>query len=164
MLSKTMEQNLNEHMNEEFYSFYIYLAMAAYLDAHYLKGMAHWMRLQASEEMNHAMKFFGYLQERSATVTLLAIKKPPKEWSSVLAAFQAAMTHEQSITAKIGSLVEKAQGEKDHATENFLQWFVKEQVEEESTLDPIVHRLQLSGENVAALYVLDRELGMRASS
>jgi ferritin len=164
MLSKKMEKALNTQMNEELYSFYIYLSMAAYLEANYLKGMAVWMQQQAREEMSHAMKFFSYIHDRNAEVTLHAIEQPPKRWESALAVFENAYAHEQHITERINSLVDLAAKENDHATANFLQWFVKEQVEEEASVDPIVHRLKLAGDNVAAVYVLDRELGMRAAS
>ena len=164
MLSKKMEKALNAHMNEELYSFYIYLSMSAYLDATYFKGMAAWMQQQAKEEMAHAMKFFHYIQERNSEVTLHAIAQPPKSWDSALAVFEDAYAHEQHITSRINALYELAVKESDHATAGFLQWFIKEQVEEEASVDPIVHRLKLAGDNVAAVYVLDRELGMRAAS
>jgi ferritin len=163
MISKTMQDSLNQQLNRELYSHYIYLAMSAHLESRYLKGMARWMRLQAEEELGHAMKFFDYLQERGATPNLTLIEQPPKEWASPLAVFEAALAHEQLITKSINTLVDVAAGEKDHATGNFLQWFVTEQVEEEANLDPIIYRLKLSGENVAALYALDRELEMRAA-
>jgi len=163
VLSKKMEKALNAHMNEELYSFYVYLAMSAYLDAAYFKGMAAWMQVQAKEEMAHAMKFYHYIQERNAEVTLLAVAQPPKAWATALAVFENAYAHEQHITGRINALYELAVKEGDHATANFLQWFIKEQVEEEASVDPIVHRLKLAGDNVAALYVLDRELGMRAA-
>ena len=164
MLSKKMEKALNAHMNEEMYSFYIYLSMSAYLDASYLKGMAAWMQQQAKEEMAHAMKFYHYIQERNADVTLLAIAQPAKSWEGALAVFENAYAHEQHITARINALYELAVKENDHATAGFLQWFIKEQVEEEASVDPIVHRLKLAGDNIGALYMIDRELGMRAAS
>ena len=163
MLSKKIEKALNAQMNEELYSFYIYLSMSAYLDATYLKGMASWMQLQAKEEMAHAMKFFSYIQERNSEVSLQAIGQPPKTWDGPLAVFENAYAHERHITARINALYELAVKESDHATAGFLQWFIKEQVEEEASVDPIVHRLQLAADNVAALYGLDRELGMRAA-
>jgi ferritin len=163
MLSKKMEKALNAHMNEELYSFYIYLSMSAYLDATYMKGMAAWMQAQAKEEMAHAMKFYGYIQERNADVTLLAIAQPPKAWDGPLTVFENAYAHEQHITARINALYEMATKENDHATAGFLQYFIKEQVEEEASVDPIVHRLRLAGDNIGALYMLDRELGMRAA-
>jgi len=163
MLSKKIEKALNAQINEELYSFYIYLAMSAYLDSAYLKGMATWMQLQAKEEMSHAMKIYNYLQERNAEVTLAAIAQPPKTWPSALAVFENAYEHEKHISSRVNALYEMAVKENDHATASFLQWFINEQVEEEASVDPIVHRLQLVGDNVAALYVMDRELGMRAA-
>ena len=163
MLSKKMEKALNAHLNEELYSFYIYLSMSAYLDANYLKGMASWMQQQAKEEMAHAMKFYSYIQERGNEVALLSIAQPPKSWDGPLAVFENAYAHEQHITARINALYDLAVKESDHATAGFLQWFIKEQVEEEASVDPIVHRLKLVGDNIAALYVLDRDLGMRAA-
>ena len=163
MLSKKMEKALNAHMNEELYSFYVYLSMSAYLEASYLKGMSAWMQVQAKEEMAHAMKFYSYIHDRNAEVELKAIAQPPKRWDNALAVFENAYAHEQHITGRINALYEAAVKESDHATAGFLQWFIKEQVEEEASVDPIVHRLKLAADNVAAIYVLDRELGMRAA-
>jgi len=163
MISKTMEQALNKQLKEEAYSFYLYLAMSAYLQQINLMGMAKWMRVQAQEEMTHAMKFFDHLHERAGEVKLLALEQPTAKWPSVLAAFQAAMEHERSITKKIHALVDKATAENDHATVNFLQWFVKEQVEEEATLDPIIKQLEMIGDHMGALYHLDHQLGKRGS-
>ncbi len=160
-MGKSMEQALNGQINHEIYSFYLYLAMAAYLEGLNFKGMAKWMRVQANEEMGHAMRIFDFLHERGASVTLLAIDQPQTKWGSIPAAFKAAAAHERSITKKIHALVDKAAAEKDHATTNFLQWFVKEQVEEEATLVPIVARLDAIGDHVGALYFLDHELGKR---
>jgi ferritin len=161
MLSKTMEKALNEQIREEYYSSYLYLAMSAKLESANMHGMAHWMRLQAQEEMVHALKIFDHVHERGGTVTLLAIDQPKGNWSTGLAAFEAAYKHEQHITKAINTLLDKAVAEKDHATANFLQWFVKEQVEEEANVEPIVRRLELVGDNLAALFVLDHELGAR---
>ncbi len=161
MIGKTMEQAFNKQLKDEAFSFYLYLAMAAYLEESNFRGMAKWMRVQAQEEMTHAMKFFDHLHERGGSVKLLALEQPTGTWPSVLAAFQAAMEHERSITGKIHALVEKAAAEKDHASANFLQWFVKEQVEEEATLDPIIRQLEAIGEHMGALYRLDHQLGKR---
>ncbi len=161
MIGKSMEQALNTQINHEIYSFYLYLAMSAHLEGLSFKGMARWMRAQAQEEMGHAMKFFDFLYERGGSVTLLAIDQPQASWASITAAFKAAAAHERSITKKVHALVDKAVAEKDHATANFLQWFVKEQVEEEATLAPIVARLEAIGDHVGALYFLDHELGKR---
>ena len=162
MISKTMEKALNEHMKEELFSFYLYLAMSAQLETLNLRGMARWMRKQAQEEMGHGMKFFDYLHERGGTVTLMKLDQPKGDWPDGLAAFAAAYKHEQHITAAINTLVDKAMAERDHATVNFLQWFVKEQVEEEAAVEPVVRRLELVGDNLGALFVLDHELGARA--
>ncbi len=161
MISKPMEQALNKQLKDEAYSFYLYLAMSAYLEQINFKGMAKWMRIQAQEEMTHAMTFFDHLHERGGTVKLLALEEPAATWPSVLAAFQAAMEHERSITKKIHALVDKAAAETDHATVNFLQWFVKEQVEEEASLDPIIRQLVAIGDHMGALYRLDHQLGKR---
>ena len=161
MIGKPMEQALNKHLKEEMYSFYLYLAMSAYLEGLNFKGMAAWMRVQAQEEYAHAMKFFDFLHARGGTVTLLALDQPQSEWASVLAAFKAAHGHERGITKKIHALVDKATTEKDHATANFLQWFVKEQVEEEATVETIVKRLGAVGDSPGALYYLDHDLGKR---
>jgi len=164
MLSKAMHKALNAHLKEEMYSFYLYLAMSAYLEQANFKGMAKWMRVQADEERGHAMRFFDYLNDRNAVVTLLAIEQPASEWPGVPAAFEAALAHERSITKKIGALMDKAVAEKDHGTANFLQWFVKEQVEEEATLEPIVKRIADIGGHVGGLYYLDHQLGKRGAS
>ena len=164
MIGKSMEQALNAQVNHELFSFYLYLAMAAHFESLNFKGMAKWMRVQAQEEMGHAMRFLDFLHERSGSVTLLAIPQPQASWSSIAAAFQAAAAHERSITEKIHALADKALAEKDHATANFLQWFIKEQVEEEATLAPIVARLEAIGDHVGALYYLDHELGKRGGA
>jgi ferritin len=164
MLSKAMHKALNVHLKEEMYSFYLYLAMSAYLEQCNFKGMAKWMRVQAEEEKGHAMRFFDYLNDRNAAVTLLAIEQPMSEWASVANAFEAALAHERSITKRIGALMDKAVAEKDHATANFLQWFVKEQVEEEASVEPIVKRLADIGDHLGGLYYLDHQLGKRGGS
>ena len=163
MISKAMEKALNEQINAELYSFYLYLAMSTHFQHSNFAGMARWMRTQGQEEMGHAMKFIDHLHERGGAVTLAAIEQPKGEWPSVLAAFEAAFGHEKSITKRINTLVDEAVAAKDHATANFLQWFVKEQVEEEASLDPIVTRLKAIGDSQGALYYLDHELGKRGA-
>ena len=163
MISTTTEKSINEQINAELFSFYLYLAMSTHFQHANFGGFAGWMRTQAQEEMSHAMKFIDYVHDRGGAVTLTAIEQPKGEWPSVLAAFEAALAHEKSITKRINTLMDKAIAAKDHATANFLQWFVKEQVEEEATLDPIVMRLQAIGESHGALYYLDHELGKRGA-
>ena len=161
MISTNMEKALNDQINAETYSAYLYLSMAAYFEDQGLPGFAAWMKAQAQEELFHAMKFFNYVNERGGRVRLEAIAEPPLEWSSVVDTFEATLDHEKHVTSLINTLVDKAIAEKDHATNNFLQWFVGEQVEEEDTASDILSKLKLMGEATGGLFMLDRELGQR---
>ena len=161
MLSKKMLDELNRQVNAELYSSYLYLSMAAYFESINLKGFANWMKIQAREEVTHAMKFFNYINERGGRVTPDTIKKPPAEWKSPLDVFEATYKHEVNVTKMINSLVTLAVKEKDHATYNMLQWFVAEQVEEEASADEIRQQLKLIGRNGRGIWMLDRELGQR---
>ena len=161
MMSPKMTDALNQQINEEYYSNYIYLAMAAYLEDQDLEGMAHWMRMQAQEEYLHAMKIFDYMIERGARIELKSVATPPKEWESPLASFEAALEHERVMTNNINTLADLAISEKDHATNNVLQWYVTEQVEEESNVDSIVKKLKMMGADGQALFLMDRELASR---
>lgn len=163
MLSNTMEKALNEQIREEYYSSYLYLAMSAYFESLDLRGMACWMRAQAQEEHGHAMKLFDFVFERGGTVVLAALDAPQATWASPAAAFAAALYHERHITGCIHKLVEAASSEHDHGTVNFLQWFVKEQVEEEAHVEPIARRLEKIGDNLMGLMFTDRELGSRGA-
>jgi len=136
--------------------------MAAYFEASALPGMAAWMRGQAKEELEHAMKFFSFINERGGRVALEPVQKPKAEWASPLDVFQHALEHEQQITKQINDLVELAAAENDHASSVFLQWFVTEQVEEEATLQAILGKLKLVGEAGPPLLVLDHQLGQRS--
>lgn len=162
MISKKMAEALNKQVNAEFYSLYLYLQMAAYFASKNFTGMESWMRLQAAEEYSHAMKFFDYLIEVGADVTLAAIEKPEANWETPLAVFEAAHKHELHVTKLINDLTDIAVSEKDHATNIFLQWFVTEQVEEVSTVEEIIQKFKLIGDNNAGLYMLDMELGKRS--
>jgi len=161
MISKKMTDALNEQVNAELYSAYLYLAMAAYFESENLAGFANWMRIQTQEEVAHAMKIYDFLNERGAAVLLKAIAKPPAKWASALAVFQATYKHEQKVTAMINELVNLAISAKDHATNSFLQWFVNEQVEEEKNAAGIVGKLKLIKNSPQALYMLDKELAQR---
>ncbi len=161
MMSKKMEKALNDQINAEAYSAYLYLAMAAYFEAENLPGMANWMRIQTQEETAHALKFFDFVNERRGRVVLKTIDQPEKEWKSPLAAFEAAFAHEQLVTGRINDLVNLAIQEKDHATSAFLQWFVNEQVEEETSVDRIIQMLKMSEKAPGAMFMIDRELGQR---
>ena len=163
MIGKEMEKALNEQINAEMYSAYLYLSMAAYFESENLPGSATWMRVQMQEETVHAMKLFGYVVERGGRVTLKAIEAPPTQWKSSLDAFQASYQHEQLVTGLIHKLVDLAIQEKDHATNAFLQWYVNEQVEEEASVDKIVQYLKMAEKSPGALLMMDRELGKRGS-
>jgi ferritin len=161
MIGKKMEKALNDQINAEYYSAYLYLAMVAYFESENLPGFANWMKTQVQEETAHAMKLFDFVCERGGRVTLKAIDQPGKTWKSPLAAFQAAYKHEQLITGRINKLVDLALAEKDHATNAFLQWFVNEQVEEETSVDSIVQNLKMAENAPGAQFMIDRELGQR---
>ncbi|HNS19277.1 MAG TPA: ferritin [Sedimentisphaerales bacterium] len=161
MLNEKMEKALNDQINEELYSSYLYLSMAAWFESENLPGCAAWMQAQAREENGHAMKFFKFINERRGRVTLQAIQKPPQEWKSALAAFEASLDHEQHITACIEKLMNLAVSQKDYASVGLLQWFVNEQVEEEANVDAIVQRLKMAEKAPGALLMLDHALGER---
>lgn len=161
MLGKKMQDAVNEQINAELYSAYLYLSMSAYFESVKMPGMAHWMRLQTGEEQTHAMKLFAHVVERGGRVTLKAIGTPQAEWASPLAAFEGAYAHEQKVTGLINDLVKLAREEKDTTTDAFLQWFVKEQVEEEESADEIVQKLKKIEDAPDGLRALDGELGQR---
>lgn len=163
MFNAKIQEAFNDQLNAELYSSYLYLSMSAYFDSMNLSGMASWMRIQAGEELSHAMKFFDFISERDGRVVLRQIDGPKTEWDSALNAFQEALAHEQKITASIDHLVDLALGEKDHASNTFLQWFVTEQVEEESNAKSIVDKLRMVGDNPVALYMVDGQLGERTA-
>ncbi len=163
MISNTMLQALNEQINEELFSAYLYMAMSAYFQDKNLSGFANWMEVQALEEFTHAKKFYDYIVERGGRVALDAIKKPQGEWKSPEDAIAAAYGHEQHISGCINRLMDLALSEKDHASVAMLQWFVTEQVEEEASADAILSKLKMvSGGN--GLFYIDRELGKRVFS
>ncbi len=161
MLKKKILKALNEQINAEMYSSYLYLSMESYFQSVSLGGFAAWMRAQVQEELMHAMKFYDFVNERGGRVTLNAINKPERDWESPLAAFRHILRHEQLVTSLINDLVDLAAREKDHATSIFLQWFVTEQVEEEATVGEIVNRLELIGDDSSGIFFLDAELGKR---
>ncbi len=142
-INEKVEKAINNQINNELYSEYLYLSMSAYFESINLDGFAHWMREQVKEESSHAMKLYKYLIERGGKVDLTEIKAPPKEWTSPLNAMEAAYEHETQITEMINKLVDIAVEEKDKATEVFLDWFVDEQVEEEASADKIVQQLKI---------------------
>ena len=161
MLSPKLEKALNDQINAEMFSAYLYLAMVAYFQEKNLSGFANWMTVQNQEETFHAMKFFRYVAERGGRVTLDAIEKPQFEWESPLAAMEAAQKHEAYITGRINHLMDLAIKEKDHATANFLNWFVGEQVEEEDSVNEVVQKLRMVGAGGGGLFMMDRDMATR---
>ncbi len=161
MLSEKMQKALNDHFTAELYSSYLYLSMAAYFGDKSLTGSASWMKIQALEEMVHAMKFYDYIEERGGRVVLQPIAQPPSEWASPEKVFEEVLDHERHVTSLVNDLVALAIEEKDFATHNFLQWFVGEQVEEEASADEVLQTLRLAGEGGNGLFMVDRELGQR---
>jgi ferritin len=162
MLSEKMEKALNDQMNAEFYSAYLYMAMSAYFQSLNLKGFSSWMSAQVQEEMIHMNKFQDFINERGGRVRFSAVDEPPFEWASPIAVFDATLEHEQKVTGLINALVELAAEEHDHASSIFLQWFVTEQVEEEDSVNDVIQRLRLMGDAPGGLFMLDAELGKRA--
>jgi len=161
MLTEKVKKALNDQVNAEMYSAYLYLAMSAYFDSIDLPGFAKWMKMQAQEEMIHTMKMYDYVIERGGRVLLGAIEAPPSEWDGPLDAFKATLEHEQKVTGLINNLVNIAISESDHATNIFLQWFVSEQVEEESNVTAVLQQLKMVGGQGQGLFMMDRELGSR---
>jgi len=161
MLTQTIADAMNAHINAEMYSAYLYLSMAAYLESENFPGMARWTKLQAQEEAGHAMKFFGHMTERGGRVLLQPIATPPASWESPAAVFEAIYTHECHVTGLIHSLYEKALAERDYASTVFLEEFIKEQVEEEATASAALNRLRMTEGSRQALLIMDRALGER---
>lgn len=161
MIPTATNDAFNQQINEEIYSAYLYLSMAAYFEAQNLEGFAHWMKKQAAEEMEHAMKFFAHISERGGRVKLDAINQPQVDWDSPQAAFTDAAMHEQHISSRIHSLLKKAMDEADYAALPMLHWFVAEQIEEEDSVQKIAERLALIGDKGNGIFMLDRELAGR---
>jgi len=161
MLTQEMEKALNEQVKWELYSAYLYLSMAAYFEDKGLTGFAHWMKAQTAEEFMHAMKFYNFIFERDGRVVLEEIPAPPTDWESPEAVFEYAYKHEQEVSARINKLMSLAKKMEDYATENFLQWFVEEQVEEEASFKAILSKLKLIKGDPQATFYLDNELAQR---
>jgi len=161
MISQSLTAALNDQLKQELYSSYLYLSMSAFCDDQSLTGFAHWLRLQADEEREHAMKFFDFIQDRDGKAVLQAIPQPPRDFGTPVQLFEQVLAHEQEVTTLIEQLYRKAIAEQDHATQVFLQWFVSEQVEEEKTATELLDTLKMAGDSKVALLMLDRELGAR---
>lgn len=164
MLSDTMQQALNQQINEEFCSAFIYLGMSAEADRIGLPGFSNWFKMQYQEELGHAERFFNYILERNGSVDLLPIGKPELTEETPLSLFEKSLKHERHITVCVSRLKDLARGESDHATDVFLEWFVREQVEEESNAQNVIDQLRLVGDNANGLFLIDRELATRTAT
>lgn len=161
MISNKMNDALNAQVNAEMFSSYLYLSMSAWCNERSLSGFGNWMRIQAQEELFHGMKIYDYILERGGQVKLATIDQPSSEWASPLAVIEEVAQHEAKVTGLINDLMEVAIQEKDHASNIFLQWFVEEQVEEESSVGEVLERLKMIGDASAGMFAMDMELGKR---
>lgn len=161
MLSQKIENALNEQINAEFWSAYLYLAMACNFEAEGLTGIANWFRVQFQEEQAHAQIFMNYVAARGGRVVLKPIAAVPEKWECPVCAFKDTLAHEQKVTAMINAIYALAEAEHDYATREKLNWFIAEQVEEEENAKELIDKLQLIGDNGYGLYVFDQELGAR---
>jgi ferritin len=162
MLTKKVEQAMNNQLAVELQSAYAYLAMSAYCESESLPGLGRWLRAQAREEVEHAMKFYGFISDRGGRIRLTSLAQPREKYSSVLDVFEQALEHERSVTRSIAGLYSLVVDEKDYASQAQLDWFATEQVEEEKTVGDVVDSLRRIGDRGEALFFLDRELGGRA--
>jgi ferritin len=162
MLSQKLQAALDDQINAELASAYLYLAMAAHFEAANLTGSGQWMRRQAKEEVEHAMKIFDFVNDRDGRVTLAAIAQPPSQFGSTAEVWEQVLKHEQHVTEKIHRLYALAQSEKDYAAETMLHWFISEQVEEEKSAKAILEQARMIGPSSSAIYFLDRHLGKEA--
>ncbi len=164
MIGQVMQDAINEQINNELYSSYVYLAMAAYCEQENFTGCAQWLRMQSQEENGHAMRLFDYVLARQGKVALTAIAAPQAEYKSLLDVFSTAYEQEKDVTRRIDGLYELAFNEKAFSALVELEWFITEQVEEEKTIREIVHKFELVKDDPASLLELDRELGGRSSA
>ncbi len=162
MISDSINNIINEQINKEFYSGYLYLSMSAHLRELGLFGFANWTKVQAKEEVEHGLKLFDYLIERNSFVTLKQIKTPEFEFNGILSIFNHIYEHEKSITASVMQIAKAAEEECDRTTLSFIDWFINEQIEEEQNVKDIIKRLELFGDNHASLFLMDKELGERS--
>jgi ferritin len=161
MIDEKMQKALNQQIKEEFYSSYLYISMSAHFQAEGLSGFSNWFRIQAQEELAHTVRVFDFIGDRGGRVEFHSVEAPPVDWESPIAAFEAVLQHEQEVTARINTLIELSFEVRDHATSSFLQWFVDEQVEEEGSVQDILAKLRLVGNDGQGLFMVDQELAKR---
>ncbi|UDQ99015.1 ferritin [Lentisphaerota bacterium WC36G] len=164
MLDKQLEQALNDQINFEFYSSYLYLNMSAQLAAMNLDGAAHWMRVQAQEEVTHAMKIYDFLIDRDAEVCLQNIETIGEKYNSLVEIYEVTVGHERKVTCRFNDLIDLALEKRDHVTNSLLQWFISEQIEEEANVRTILEKAKMLSSSPDSLYLLDKELGARVAS
>lgn len=164
MLSAAMQSALNDQIQAELSSAYLYLSMSAWCEVSNLRGFAAWMRRQSREEVSHAMKLFDYITDQNGRVKLKAVEQPPTEFNSAVEIWQKTLEHEKTVTAQIHKLCDLAATENDYPTQEMLQWFVKEQVEEEKTASTNLEQVKMIGAQGPALFFLDRHVGKEAEA
>lgn len=164
MIAKKIQDAINTQINLEQYSAQLYLAMSAHCEGKSFRGFAHWLRVQAEEETKHAMKLVTFLLDRGGRLELAAIAAPPAEFGTVTQTFEKILEHEKSVSGRIGNLFELSRAEKDWAAEIALQWYVTEQVEEESNIGQILDQLKAVGEQGGGIWYMDSKLGKRGSA
>ncbi len=163
MISEKMQEALNEQVNREFFSAYMYLAMSSYCNTLGLPGFAYWMRMQYEEENMHVTKMYDYIQDQGGEVHLKAIEEPERNYGTPLEIFEETLKHEQYVTSLINNLMDLAVEERDYATQTFLQWYVTEQVEEEANVNDILAPLRMVGDDKGGLMMIDQQLAGRAA-
>ena len=163
MISEKMQSALNDQVNKEFFSAYMYLAMSAYCNTLGLPGFANWMRMQYEEEIMHVTKMYDYIMDQGGVIELKAIEQPEQEYGTPLQIFEKTLEHEQLVTNLIHQLMDLAVTERDYATQTFLQWYVTEQVEEEANVNDILSPLKMVGEDKSGLMMIDQQLARRAA-
>jgi ferritin len=161
MIKEKILKILNKQINEELYSSYLYLSMSNFFSSLNLDGFAKWMRMQSQEEYGHGMKIYDYILQRNGKATLAKIETPKAVWKSPLDAFQETLRHEQHISSCVNNVVNLAIQDKDHATTQFFQWFISEQVEEEANVINILEKMKMIGDHKSGIFMLDREMGKR---
>lgn len=156
-----MSEALNAQINEELFSAYLYLAMSAYAAHKNWLGLASWLQAQAQEERDHALGFYNHLLDRDQAIDLRALQQPEQQFADPLAILTKALEHEQHITGKIRELYDLAVADKDYATQNLLQWYIDEQVEEEASFNQLIEQLKMAGQSGAGFYLFDQSLASR---
>ena len=161
MINYKVEEILNEQINKEFYSAYLYLAMSAYFDESGLKGFANWTKVQAKEEMDHGMILFNYIIERNGNINLKAIEAPKNNFENPLQVFEMILEHEKLVTNSIEYVANLSEDECDRATRHFIDWYISEQVEEEAQVLDVIKMIKMFGTESSVLYHIDKELMSR---